>query len=263
MTTHPENASVEGDSGKKSNAGRCDVTVVVPAKDEIGNLPNLLTEIADALSEWTFEVVVVDDGSSDGTDRMLIEKSESGWDWLRAIRHTFACGQSCAVRTGLLHARGDIVVTIDGDGQNDPAYIPALLDALEKAGPETALAAGQRLGRKASVFKRYASKFANSLRGSILKDSTRDSGCGLKALRREVFLRLPYFDSWHRFLPALVIREGYQVIHVDVVDRERRHGASKYGIFDRALIGVLDLFGVWWLRRRRKKIPEISKLLDN
>lgn len=263
MTTHSENAAVEGNPGDKSTTVRCDVTVVVPAKDEIGNLPGLLREIADALSDRRFEVVVVDDGSGDGTDKMLLEKSESGWHWLRAVQHASACGQSCAVRTGLLHARGDIVVTIDGDGQNDPAYIPALLDALDNAGSETALAAGQRLGRKASVFKRYASKFANSLRGAILKDNTRDSGCGLKALRREVFLRLPYFDSWHRFLPALVIREGYQVVHVDVVDRERRHGASKYGIFDRALIGVLDLFGVWWLRRRRKKVPQISELIDN
>ncbi|MEP3275383.1 MAG: glycosyltransferase family 2 protein [Stappiaceae bacterium] len=247
----------------RSETDSCEVTVVVPAKDEIGNLPTLLTEISDALKDRRFEVVVIDDGSSDGTEAMLVEKASTGWHWLRVMQHDHACGQSCAVRTGLHHARGDVVVTIDGDGQNDPAYIPALLEALEAAGPGTALAAGQRLGRKASLFKRYASKFANSLRGAILKDKTRDSGCGLKALRRTVFLQLPYFDSWHRFLPALVIREGYDVVHVDVIDRERRHGASKYGVFDRALIGVLDLFGVWWLRRRRKKIPQISNVLDN
>lgn len=235
------------------------VSVVIPVKDEIGNIPGLVAEIETALAGRIFEIVVVDDGSSDGTTAWLEAEAASRF-WLRPLRHASACGQSAAVRSGLLHARGDIVVTIDGDGQNDPAYIPALIDALEAAGPSVALAAGQRLGRKASVFKRYASKFANKLRGAILKDNTRDSGCGLKALRREVFLRLPYFDSWHRFLPALVIREGYGITHVDVVDRERQYGVSKYGIFDRALIGALDLFGVWWLRRRRKSVPVVTEI---
>ncbi len=238
-----------------------DVTVVIPAKDEIGNLPGLLDEISTALTGRSFEVIVIDDGSSDGTDQMLLEYAGRN-AWLRAIQHERSCGQSCSVRSGLLIAHGAVVVTIDGDGQNDPAYIPALLDALERAGPSVALAAGQRLGRKASFFKRYASRFANGLRGWLLQDNTRDSGCGLKAVRREVFLRLPYFDSWHRFLPALVLREGFGVVHVDVVDRERRHGASKYGIFDRALIGILDLYGVWWLRRRRAKIPMVATIVD-
>lgn len=151
-------------------------------------------------------------------------------------------------------------MTIDGDGENDPAYIPELVDALDRAGPGVALAAGQRVGRKASRAKRIASKLANRLRGALLKDQTRDSGCGLKAIRREVFLQLPYFDSWHRFLPALVLREGHGVTHVDIVDRHRRHGTSKYGIFDRALVGALDLFGVWWLRKRRKRIPQVSRV---
>lgn len=250
-----------GSKARETSAAAPQVTVVIPAKDEIGNLPGLVAEIATALEGRTFEIVVVDDGSSDGTTQWLADEARTH-SWLRPLRHASACGQSAAVRTGLLHAAGDVVVTIDGDGQNDPAYIPALLDALAAAGPAVALAAGQRLGRKASVFKRYASKFANSLRGAILKDNTRDSGCGLKALRREVFLRLPYFDSWHRFLPALVIREGFGVVHVDVVDRERRHGVSKYGIFDRALIGALDLFGVWWLRRRRKAVPVVSEIVE-
>ncbi|MBA5776426.1 glycosyltransferase family 2 protein [Stappia sp. F7233] len=238
-----------------------DITVIIPARDERDNLPTLLDEIAAALGERRFEVVVVDDGSRDGTDETL-RAYAAEHPWLRALRHARSCGQSCSVRTGLLSARGRIVVTIDGDGQNDPAYIPGLADALDRAGPRVALAAGQRIGRKASGAKRLASKFANRLRGVLLKDDTRDSGCGLKALRREVFLRLPYFDSWHRFLPALVLREGYAVVHVDVVDRERRHGSSKYGIFDRALVGALDLFGVWWLRRRRKHVPEVATIAD-
>ncbi|WP_068081751.1 glycosyltransferase family 2 protein [Polycladidibacter stylochi] len=237
------------------------VSVVVPAKDERENLPGLIDEIKDALDGRSFEVVVVDDGSSDGTGDVLLEYASSN-PFLRVYRHGTSSGQSCAVRTGMLKARGDIIVTIDGDGQNDPAYIPNLVDGLERAGPAVALAAGQRLGRKASLFKRYASKAANKLRGWLLKDNTRDSGCGLKAVRRDVFLSLPYFDSWHRFLPALVIREGFGVIFVDVIDRERMHGSSKYGVFDRALIGILDLYGVWWLRRRRNKIPEVSVVVS-
>ncbi|WP_434052041.1 MAG: glycosyltransferase family 2 protein [Roseibium sp.] len=242
-----------------AGTGTLAVTVVVPAKDEAQNLPILLDEIETSLQGRRFEVIVVDDGSSDGTD-IVLQDYAALHEWLRPVRHQTSCGQSCAVRTGLHHARGDIVATIDGDGENDPAYIPQLLDALDQAGTSTALAAGQRLGRKASLAKRYASKFANKIRGAILKDKTRDSGCGLKALRREVFLQLPYFDSWHRFLPALVIREGFDVVHIDVQDRQRRHGSSKYGIFDRALVGVLDLFGVWWLRRRRKKVPSVRPL---
>lgn len=239
------------------NLGDLDVSVVVPAKNEAENLPILLDEIAEALAGRTFEVLVIDDGSTDATAEVLWQYAAKH-QWLRPLSHVTSCGQSCAVRTGLHNARGKVVATIDGDGENNPAYIPQLLDALHGAGPATALAAGQRVGRKASFAKRIASKFANKVRGAILKDNTRDSGCGLKALRRDVFLQLPYFDSWHRFLPALVIREGYGVVHIDVADRNRRFGSSKYGIFDRALIGVLDLVGVWWLRRRRKNLAVLK-----
>ncbi|MCX5493660.1 glycosyltransferase family 2 protein [Kaistia dalseonensis] len=230
------------------------LSVVIPCKNEAENIPELIGEIAAALSGRSFEVIVVDDGSDDGTDAVLKGMMRER-DWLRAVRHPQSCGQSAAVRTGLLAARGDIVITIDGDGQNDPAFMPALVDALEKGGPAMAIVAGQRLKRTDSGAKRIASRLANKLRGAILQDGTRDSGCGLKAIRRPVFLLFPYFDGWHRYLPALAIREGYTVGHIDVVDRSRRHGVSKYGILDRALVGAADLFGVWWLRRRRKRIP--------
>ncbi len=163
------------------------------------------------------------------------------------------------MRSGVTAARAPLVVTLDGDGQNDPAFIPALIRAIEAGAPRTGLVAGQRVGRKASGFKKFQSRVANVVRSAVLRDGTRDTGCGLKAFRRDVFLRLPYFDGLHRFLPALVRREGYDVAYVDVVDRPRRHGSSNYGMWDRLWIGILDLAGVWWLIRRRKKIPEISE----
>jgi glycosyltransferase involved in cell wall biosynthesis len=163
------------------------------------------------------------------------------------------------VRTGVRAARGALVVTIDGDGQNDPKFIPALVRALDAGASRIALVAGQRVGRKASGFKKLQSRIANGVRGAVLRDGTRDTGCGLKAFRREVFLSLPYFDGLHRFLPALVKREGYGIAYVDVVDRPRRAGVSNYGMWDRLWIGILDLAGVWWLIRRRKRIPEVSE----
>src|SRR6202035_1517909 len=160
---------------------------------------------------------------------------------LRTIRHAVSCGQSAAIRTGVIHARAPIVVTLDGDGQNDPAFIPALIRALAAGTPGVGLVAGQRIGRQATGFKKLQSRIANAVRGAILRDGTRDSGCGLKAFRRDVFLALPYFDALHRFLPALVRREGYEVGYVDVVDRPRLHGGSNYGLWDRLWVGILDL----------------------
>ncbi|MBZ8132441.1 glycosyltransferase family 2 protein [Afifella sp. IM 167] len=235
-----------------------EVSVIVPCRDEEGNIGSLLDEIAAALAGRRFEILVIDDGSSDATGRVTIARRET-IPTVRLIHHARSAGQSAAIRTGLEAARGSVVVTIDGDGQNDPAYIPALLDALSAGGQETGASAGQRVGRKASFAKRYGSRIANWARRSLLDDAVRDTGCGLKAIRRELFLRLPYFDGWHRFLPALVRREGFSVALVDVVDRERRHGISKYGIFDRLWIGIADLLGVWWLSTRRKVRPVISE----
>jgi hypothetical protein len=154
-------------------------------------------------------------------------------------------------------ARAPLIVTLDGDGQNDPAFIPAMLRALEAGAPRVGLIAGQRVGRQASGFKKFQSRIANAVRSAVLRDGTRDTGCGLKAFPREVFLGLPYFDGLHRFLPALVKREGYAIGYVDVIDRPRGAGVSNYGLFDRLWVGILDLAGVWWLIRRKKRVPEI------
>jgi dolichol-phosphate mannosyltransferase len=235
------------------------VSVVVPVRNEAGNIALLVAEIAKALEgQWSFEVVYVDDGSTDGTEAEL-KRLMTQHAWLRRVRHKQSCGQSAAVRTGVAAARAPIVATLDGDGQNDPAFIPALVRALEAGDPRVGLVAGQRIGRKSSGFKKLQSRIANAVRGAVLRDGTRDTGCGLKAFPRAVFLGLPYFDGLHRFLPALIRREGFDIAYVDVVDRPRAHGVSNYGMWDRLWIGILDLAGVWWLIRRKKRIPEISE----
>ncbi|MEX6508207.1 glycosyltransferase family 2 protein [Jiella sp. M17.18] len=226
----------------------------MPARNEAENLRILVREIGAALSARTFEVVVVDDGSTDATGAVLAELRAEGLP-VRHIRHERSAGQSRAVRSGMMAAHGDVVITIDGDGQNDPAFIPALVEVLEKAGVRAGLVAGQRVGRTDTRMKRLSSRFANNLRTAILKDATRDTGCGLKAMPTDLFRTLPFFDGWHRYLPALVLREGYDVLHLDVKDRERRFGRSNYGILDRGMRGVLDLFGVWWLMRRGRRSP--------
>jgi dolichol-phosphate mannosyltransferase len=206
--------------------------------------------------QWRFEVVYVNDGSTDDTEAEL-RRLKAQYPWLRRIRHRFSCGQSAAVRSGVAAARAPLVVTLDGDGQNDPAFLPAMVRVIEAGGGKIGLVAGQRVGRKATGFKKFQSRVANAVRGFVLRDGTRDTGCGLKAFPRDVFLRLPYFDGLHRFLPALVRREGYEIGYVDVVDRPRGQGVSNYGMWDRLWVGILDLLGVWWLIRRKKRIPEV------
>jgi len=236
------------------------VSVVVPVRNEAQNVGPLVGEIVAALTgRWPFEVVYVNDGSSDDTETALASLMASR-PWLRQIKHAASCGQSAAVRTGVAAARAPLVATLDGDGQNDPSFIPALLHALETGAPRVGLVAGQRIGRRASGFKRFQSRVANTVRGAILRDGTRDTGCGLKAFRRDVFLNLPYFDGLHRFLPALVRREGFDIAYVEVIDRQRHSGVSNYGFFDRLWIGIMDLAGVWWLIRRKKPTPVATEV---
>jgi len=243
--------------------GAPNVSIVVPVRNEAGNISPLVAEIATALGEGaSFEIIYVNDGSSDATESELVSLMASR-PWLRQVKHELSCGQSAAVRTGVRHARAPIVVTLDGDGQNDPAFIPALIKALTAGAPRVGLVAGQRVGRRASGFKKFQSRIANTVRSAVLRDGTRDTGCGLKAFRRDLFLALPYFDGLHRFLPALTRREGYEIGYVDVIDRPRRAGISNYGMWDRLWIGILDLFGVWWLIRRRRALPKVSEVNRN
>jgi dolichol-phosphate mannosyltransferase len=236
------------------------LSVVVPVRNEAGNIAPLAQEIASALAgRGNFEIVYVNDGSTDTTEAELVGLMKDR-PWLRQIRHAVSCGQSAAVRSGVAAAHAPVVVTIDGDGQNDPAFIPKLVDAIDNGAKRIGLVAGQRVGRKASGFKKLQSQIANAVRSMVLRDGTRDTGCGLKAFRRDVFLALPYFDGLHRFLPALVRRDGYEIAYVDVVDRPRRHGQSNYGMWDRLWIGILDLAGVWWLIRRKRRVPQVSEV---
>jgi dolichol-phosphate mannosyltransferase len=243
-----------------SDAAETAVSVVVPVRNEAGNVAPLITEIAAVLDgRWPYEIIYVNDGSTDATGERLASAMKSRSN-LRQIRHAASAGQSAAVRNGVRAARGAIVATLDGDGQNNPAFLPALISAVEQGGERVGLAAGQRVGRKDTGFKKIQSRIANTVRKAILHDGTRDTGCGLKAFRREVFLAMPYFDGLHRFLPALVRREGYDIVYVDVIDRPRQSGVSNYGFFDRLWIGIMDLAGVWWLIRRKKTTPVATEV---
>ena len=237
------------------------ISVVVPAKNEERNIAPLVDELETALAPiGPFEVIYVNDGSTDATEAEIVRLGQTR-PWLRQIRHHKSAGQSASVRAGVHAARAPIIATLDGDGENNPAYIPELYKAL-LASPENGIAAGQRVGRKASAFKKFQSRLANKVRGGILKDGTRDSGCGLKCFPRALFLSLPYFDAIHRFLPALVTREGYKVVHVDVVDRTRLSGQSNYTVWNRLWVGILDLAGVWWLIRRKKLTPSSVEIFS-
>jgi dolichol-phosphate mannosyltransferase len=237
------------------------LSIVVPVKDEAQNVAPLAREIAQAVAGEDAEIVFVDDGSSDNTPDIL-KALKAEMPMLRVISHGRNIGQSRAIRSGVRAARGAIVVTLDGDGQNDPADIPKLLEALrnDPAGERVGLVSGVRVTRRDDANKRLASGFANSFRRRLLHDNAVDSGCGLKAFRRDVYLALPYFDHMHRFMIALVLREGFEVRFADVNHRPRTHGQSKYHNFHRAMVGFIDTFGVRWLQHRYRGAVEPKEI---
>ena len=236
------------------------ISVVVPVKDEAGNVVPLAREIAAALASENYELVFVDDGSTDGTVAELLQlRPELP---IRVLVHGRNLGQSRGLRSGIVAARGHIIVTLDGDGQNDPADIPAMIAAFRaKAGdPVFAMIAGQRRKRQDKWSKRAASRFANRVRRRLLNDQATDTGCGLKVFRRESYLALPYFDHMHRYLIALMLREGHRIGFLTVNHRPRHTGRSKYGVFDRLAVGITDLAGVMWLNRRHRGAAETKEL---
>ncbi|MFO1249243.1 MAG: glycosyltransferase family 2 protein [Alphaproteobacteria bacterium] len=234
------------------------VSAVIPVKDEAGNVGPLAREIAAGLAGEPHEIIFVDDGSTDGTGAALAAlKAEL--PQLRVIRHDRNLGQSRGIRTGVAAARGDTIVTLDGDGQNDPADIPKLL-AILRADPALGMVSGVRVKRKDTASRRIASRLGNRFRNFMLGDGASDTGCGLKAFRRDAFLALPYFDHMHRFLIALVQREGWKVGYAPVNHRPRLTGASKYTNFGRMLVSFHDLLGVRWLQRRHRGRTDIREL---
>lgn len=240
-----------------------EISVVVPVKNEADNIRPLIDEILRALrGKERFEIVYVDDGSTDRTPAVLKELRAEVTE-LRAIRHANNSGQSAAIRSGVTAARGALIVTLDGDGQNDPADIPALIDrfrAVSAHDRRLAMVAGQRLKRHDTRSRRLQSRIANRVRRTLLNDGTQDTGCSLKVFSRATFLRLPYFDHMHRFLPALIKREGLDIAFVTVGHRPRRAGRSHYGLWGRLANALTDLFGVIWLMRRRRLPGDVAEL---
>jgi glycosyltransferase involved in cell wall biosynthesis len=226
------------------------ISAVVPVKDEAGNVAPLAREIAASLTSENHEIIFVDDGSSDATAEEL-KALRREIPELRVLRHARNMGQSRGIRTGVKAAKGAIIVTLDGDGQNDPADIPKLLMAL-KADPGLAMVSGVRVKRQDNASRRLASRLGNGFRSWLLNDGARDTGCGLKAFRREAYLALPYFDHQHRFLIALMRREGYGVGFAPVGHRPRGVGRSKYTNIGRLVVSISDLLGVRWLMRRHR-----------
>ncbi|WP_336367860.1 glycosyltransferase family 2 protein [Marinobacter sp. C2H3] len=227
------------------------VSVIIPVMNEAENIGDLMQEIHQALAEGpTYEIVVVDDGSSDGTLARAEETATTLGCRFQGIAHARNLGQSAAVKTGACHATGIWLVTLDGDGQNDPADIPALLERARGLAATDYVIAGYRRQRRDTRWKRFQSRLANRVRNALLHDGVPDSGCGLKLLPRRTFLALPWFDHAHRFVPALVRAIGGNVVVVDVNHRHRTRGVSKYSAWNRAWVGIVDLIGVWWLIHR-------------
>jgi len=236
------------------------LSVVIPVRNEAENILPLLAEIHSALEgRGEYEIVYVDDGSTDATPKVLAE-AQARYPRLRVLAHAESCGQSAALVTGFRAARGDWIATLDGDGQNDPADIPKLLAVRDRERhlANLQLVAGYRKKRQDTWLKRFSSRVANGVRSGLLGDATPDTGCGLKLILRSAVLELPTFDHMHRFLPALIQRNGGATLSVEVNHRPRTRGTSNYGMFDRLWVGIVDLFGVMWLQRRLRR-PKVSE----
>ncbi len=247
-----------------------DYSVIVPVRNEAGNIAPLIAEIGAAMESMRaaggaahapYEIIYVDDGSDDGTAAILKEQA-GDCPRLRVVRHVAPSGQSAAIMTGVATAKAPTIITLDGDGQNDPADIGKLLAAFEDAPDrDLLLVAGHRTRRRDPWLKRASSRVANAVRAALLGDGTTDTGCGLKVFSRRAFLSMPGFDHMHRFLPILMISQGGRVLSVPVNHRPRQQGATKYGVLDRLGVGIVDLFGVMWLKRRASR-PEIESETD-
>lgn len=237
------------------------ISIVVPVHNEAENIVSLIEEIVAAMAKAeAYEIIYVDDGSNDDTAAVL-QQARQDFKALRVIRHRQSCGQSTAIHTGVKAANYPCIATLDGDGQNDPADIPHLYEVLmhqRSSNSKLWMVAGWRNKRHDSAWRLFSSKFANAIRSRLLGDNTPDTGCGLKVFLRDEFLGLPYFDHMHRFLPALILRAGGQVISEPVNHRARAHGYSKYGTLDRLWVGITDILGVIWLQKR-SKLPEASE----
>lgn len=234
------------------------ISIVIPFHDESKNIIPLITKVDDVMIKMSinYEIIAIDDASNDDSYAVL-QSITKNFTHLRILHHQNNCGQSTAVATGVRHAYGEMIATLDGDGQNDPSDIPNLYNVLQHSkNPNLKMVAGYRKNRKDTIFKRWGSKLANYVRSSLLKDATPDTGCGLKLFYRESFLRLPYFDHMHRFLPALIQREGGDVVSVEVKHFPRLHGTSHYNNLQRLWVGIIDMAGVIWLIRRSYK-PQI------
>ncbi len=235
---------------------------MVPVFNEADNIAPLLSEIVDAMCHAQgYEIIFVDDGSCDETTQIL-KKAAQRIPCLRILHHRQSCGQSTAICSGVRAAKYDVIATLDGDGQNDPADIPRLWEFFQQQRAINLslwMITGWRYQRNDSRWRRLCSRVANSVRATLLKDNTPDTGCGLKIFLRDKFLSLPYFDHMHRFLPALILRAGGQVMSVRVNHRRRINGSSKYGTLDRLLAGMVDLLGVMWLNKRAR-LPELEEL---
>jgi len=236
------------------------ISVVIPAKDEFANIKPLVEEIYTALTNLSdFEIIYVDDGSTDGTYEEIARLKNNGFPALRALKHKESVGQSTAIYDGIKAAKGELIITLDADGQNNPINIPAMFEKAEQFpfGSHFCIT-GYRKNRKDTAWYRLQSRIANKVRGSILDDGTPDTGCGLKIFPRDTFLQLPYFDHMHRYIPALIKRLEGKIVVLEVDHRDRQAGVSKYNMWGRLWVGLVDMWAVRWLQKRTK----ISTIID-